>query len=274
MSYVEELFSVKGRVALFTGGAGVLAGAIARGLGKAGARIVLTDIAPLDERLEELRHAGIETFGYRMDVLDKGDTERVAEAVKREVGAVDILLNAAGGNIPEASTAPERRFFDLPMEALQKVVNLNLFGGAILPSQVFAKQMLENAAGGVIINFSSMSAFKPLTRVLGYSAAKAAVSNFTHWLAVHIAQEYSPRVRVNAIAPGFFLTNQNRYLLLDEAGTLTPRGQSIIAHTPMGRFGEPDDLIGTIIWLASPASAFVTGAVIPIDGGFSAFAGV
>ncbi|MCS6949177.1 MAG: SDR family oxidoreductase [Armatimonadota bacterium] len=273
-SYVEQLFSVSGRVALFTGGAGVLSGAIARGLGKAGARIVLTDIASLDERVQQLRTEGIETRGYRMDVLDKADIERVAEQVQREVGRVDILLNAAGGNIPEASTSPERRFFDLPLEALQRVVYLNLFGGAILPSQVFARQMLENEEGGVIINFSSMSAFKPLTRVLGYSAAKAAVSNFTQWLAVHIAQEYSPKVRVNAIAPGFFLTHQNRYLLLDEQGNLTPRGQAILAHTPMGRFGEPDDLVGTILWLASPASAFVTGAVIPIDGGFSAFSGV
>lgn len=274
MPYLDQLFSVQSKTALFTGGAGVLAGAIARGLGKAGARIVLTDIAPLDERVQELRQQGIEAHGYRMDVLNKVDIERVAEQVKREVGTVDILLNAAGGNMPEASTSPERSFFDLPIEALQKVVNLNLFGGAILPSQVFARQMLENETGGVIINFSSMSAFKPLTRVLGYSAAKAAVSNFTQWLAVHIAQEYSPKVRVNAIAPGFFLTKQNRYLLLDESGNLTPRGQAIIAHTPMRRFGDPDDLIGTIIWLASPASAFVTGAVIPIDGGFSAFAGV
>lgn len=274
MSYIEEMFSVEGKVALFTGGAGVLAGAIARGLGKAGARVVLTDIAPLDERTQELREQGIEAYSYRMDVLDRADIQRVAEQVKHEVGAVNILLNAAGGNMPEASTSPERRFFDLPIEALQKVVNLNLFGGAILPSQVFARQMIENEAGGVIINFSSMSAFKPLTRVLGYSAAKAAVSNFTQWLAVHIAQEYSPKVRVNAIAPGFFLTKQNRYLLIDESGNLTPRGQAIIAHTPMGRFGEPEDLIGVILWLASPASAFVTGAVIPIDGGFSAFAGV
>lgn len=274
MSTIGELFSVKGKVALFTGGAGVLAGAIAGGLGKAGARVVLTDIAPLEERVQELRQQGIEVHGYRMDVLDKADIERVAEQVKREVGTVDILLNAAGGNMPEASTSPERSFFDLPIEALQKVVNLNLFGGAILPAQVFARQMLERERGGVIINFSSMSAFKPLTRVLGYSAAKAAVSNFTQWLAVHIAQEYSPKVRVNAIAPGFFLTKQNRYLLLDDSGNLTSRGQAIISHTPMGRFGEPDDLIGTIIWLASPASAFVTGAVVPIDGGFSAFAGV
>jgi len=164
MSYLDELFSVKGKVALLTGGAGVLAGAVAQGLGKAGVRLVLTDIAPLDERVQELRRQGIEAYGYRMDVLDKADIDRVAQIVQREVGAVDILLSAAGGNMPEASTAPERSFFDLPIEALQQVVNLNLFGGAILPAQVFAKQMLENETGGVIIHFSSMSAFKPLTR--------------------------------------------------------------------------------------------------------------
>jgi NAD(P)-dependent dehydrogenase (short-subunit alcohol dehydrogenase family) len=274
MSYIEELFSLKDKVAVFTGGAGVLAGAIAKGLGKAGARIALTDIAPLEERLKELREEGIEAEGYYMDVLDKKCVEEVAGKIKERFGKVDILLNAAGGNMPNATVSKETSFFDIDVEALKKVVNLNLFGGAIIPSQVFGKMMLENDDGGVIINFSSMSAFRPLTRVVGYSAAKAAVSNFTQWLAVYIAQEFSPKIRVNAIAPGFLLTKQNRYLLLDEKGNLTPRGQAVIAHTPMGRFGEPEELIGTVIWLCSPASSFVTGAVIPIDGGFNAFAGV
>jgi len=165
-------------------------------------------------------------------------------------------------------------FWDLPVESIQKVVNINLFAGAIIPSQVFGKMMLENPDGGVIINFASMSSFRPLTRVVGYSAAKAAVANFTQWLAVYVAKEFSPKIRVNAIAPGFLITNQNRYLLLNEDGSLTPRGKAVIDHTPMGRFGEPEELIGTIIWLASPASSFVTGAIIPIDGGFNAFSGV
>ncbi|MHB1001194.1 MAG: SDR family oxidoreductase [Armatimonadota bacterium] len=274
MSYVEDLFSVKGKVTLFTGGAGILAGAVSKGLGKAGAKIVLTDITSLDSRIEEYRKEGIDAYGYHMDVLDRASIEETAARIKSEVGAVDILINTAGGNRPDATTSPDRSFFDLSMDAVQNVVLLNLMGGAVMPSQVFAKDMIENENGGVIINFSSMTALKPLTRVLGYSAAKAAVSNFTQWLAVHIAQEYSPKVRVNAIAPGFFLTNQNRYLLTTEEGCLTARGNSVIAQTPMGRFGDPDDLIGAILWLASPASAFVTGAVIPIDGGFSAFAGV
>ncbi len=274
MSYVEELFSLKGKVAVFTGGAGVLAGAIAKGLGKAGAKIILTDIAPLEERVDELKKEGIEAEGYFMDVLDRKCIEEVAKKVKGTSGKVDILLNAAGGNIPEATVSQEVSFFEIDCEALKKVVNLNLFGGAIIPSQVFGRMMLENEEGGVIINFSSMSAFRPLTRVVGYSAAKAAVSNFTQWLAVYIAKEYSPKIRVNAIAPGFLLTKQNRYLLLDEKGNLTPRGQAVIAHTPMGRFGQPEELIGTVIWLCSPASSFVTGAVIPIDGGFNAFSGV
>jgi NAD(P)-dependent dehydrogenase (short-subunit alcohol dehydrogenase family) len=274
MSYIEELFSVKGKVALFTGGAGILAGAIAKGLGKAGAKIVVTDITSLDERVEELKKEGIEVEGYYMNVLDKSNVEEIAKKVKERFGRVDILLNAAGGNIPEATTSDKVSFFDLPIEALQKVVNLNLFGGAIIPSQIFAKMMLENEDGGVIINFASMASFRPLTRTVGYSAAKAAVSNFTQWFAVYIAQEYTPKIRVNAIAPGFLITKQNRYLLIDEKGNLTPRGQAVISHTPMKRFGEPEELIGTIIWLSSPASSFVTGAVIPIDGGFNAFSGV
>ncbi len=274
MSYIGELFSVKDKVAVFTGGSGILAGTIAKGLGKAGAKIVVTDITSLEERIEELKKEGIEVEGYYMDVLNKKIVEEVAEKVKDRFGRVDILLNAAGGNIPEATTSKDVTFFDLPIESLQKVVNLNLFGGAIIPSQVFGKMMLKNKDGGVIINFSSMASFRPLTRTIGYSAAKAAVSNFTQWLAVYIAQEYSPKIRVNAIAPGFLLTKQNRFLLLDEKEDLTPRGQAIINHTPMGRFGEPHELIGTIIWLSSPASSFVTGAVIPVDGGFNAYSGV
>ncbi|HEC92772.1 MAG TPA: SDR family oxidoreductase, partial [Candidatus Atribacteria bacterium] len=186
----------------------------------------------------------------------------------------DILLNAAGGNMKEATTSEELKFFDLPLSALEKVVGLNFFGGALLPSQVFGKIMVQNEEGCSIINISSMAAFRPLTKIVGYSAAKAAVSNFTQWLAVHFAQEYNKNVRVNAIAPGFFLTTQNRFLLTNKDGSLTPRGKSIITHTPMGKFGDPKDLIGACIWLASDASKFVTGTIVPIDGGFSAFSGV
>ena len=274
MSYVEELFSIQGKVILCTGGAGILMSAISKGLGKAGAKVILTDIAPLEERLEALKKEGIEAKGYYMDAMDKKSVEEVAKKVKEEFGGVDALLNAAGGNREDATTSSEVSFFDLPLEPLQKVVMLNLFGGAIIPSQVFARMMIEDGREGNIINFSSMNAFRPLTRVVGYSAAKAAVSNFTQWLAVYLAKEYDPKVRVNALAPGFFITNQNRYLLTKEDGSLTPRGEAVINHTPLGRFGVPEDLIGTVIWLLSPASSFVTGVVVPIDGGFNAFSGV
>jgi len=196
------------------------------------------------------------------------------DEVIRDFGRVDILLNAAGGNTKGATTSEELKFFDLPLSALEKVVGLNLFGGALLPSQIFGKDMIKNIEGGSIINISSMSAFRPLTKVPGYSAAKAAVSNFTQWLAVHFTQEYNKKLRVNALAPGFFLTTQNRYLLTTEKGDLTPRGQLVITHTPMGNFGDPEDLIGACIWLASDASKFVTGIIVPVDGGFSAFSGV
>jgi NAD(P)-dependent dehydrogenase (short-subunit alcohol dehydrogenase family) len=276
MSYIEELFSVKDKVAFFTGGGGILASAISEGLGKAGAKIVLTDIneKALMAQVEKLKSMGITAEGFVMNALEKENVKEVAEKVKNMFGKIDILLNAAGGNIPEAVTSDKVTFWDLPVESIQKVVNINLFAGAIIPSQIIGKMMVENPDGGVIINFASMSSFRPLTRVVGYSAAKAAVANFTQWLAVYVAKEFSPKVRVNAIAPGFLITNQNRYLLLNEDGSLTPRGKAVIEHTPMGRFGEPEELIGTIIWLASPASSFVTGAVIPIDGGFNAFSGV
>jgi NAD(P)-dependent dehydrogenase (short-subunit alcohol dehydrogenase family) len=186
---------------------------------------------------------------------------------------LDTLINAAGGNTASATTGPDRSFFDLPEEALRFVSDLNVLG-TMLPCQTFGRAMADRGRG-VILNVSSMNAFRPLTRIPAYSAAKAAVANFTQWLAVHMAQEYSSEIRVNAIAPGFFLTDQNRFLLTDgTTGELTARGASIIEHTPAGRFGQPEDLLGTMLWLLSPASSFVTGVVVPVDGGFSAFSGV
>jgi NAD(P)-dependent dehydrogenase (short-subunit alcohol dehydrogenase family) len=206
-------------------------------------------------------------------VLKKEALANAAAQISKEFGRIDYLINAAGGNHPKATTNPENSFFNLPEDALRFTSDLNLLG-TILPSQVFGKIMSDQKSG-VILNVSSMNAFRPLTRIPAYSAAKAAVSNFTQWLAVHLAQEYSPNIRVNAIAPGFFLTEQNRFLLTEkDTGNLTARGQSIISHTPMGRFGEPKDLLGTVLWLLSDASAFVTGIVVPVDGGFSAFSGV
>jgi len=269
-----NIFSLEGKIAVITGGAGILGSAIARGLGKAGAKIALCDIVNADKVAKQLQSEGIETKGYYLDVMDIEKIKTCRDEVIRDFGRVDILLNAAGGNMKEATTSEELKFFDLPLSALEKVVGLNLFGGALLPSQVFGKIMLENKEGGSIINISSMSAFCPLTKVPGYSAAKAAVSNFTQWLAVHFAQEYNKSLRVNALAPGFFLTAQNRFLLTNEDGSLTPRGKTIIAHTPMDKFGDPEDLIGACIWLASDASKFVTGIIVPVDGGFSAFSGV
>ena len=274
MQYLDELFSLKGRTAVITGGAGILGGEIARGLGSAGARIIICDLKNAEESAAELRKERIDADGFFIDVLKKNVIEETAAAINDKYGKLDILVNAAGGNLKEATTSPDMPFFDLPLAAMEKVIALNLFGGAILPSQVFGKEMVKNPEGGSIINISSMNAFRPLTRIPGYSAAKAAVSNFTQWLAVHLAQEYNKKIRVNAIAPGFFLTTQNKYLLTDEKGGLTKRGESIINHTPMGRFGEQSNLAGICVYLASDASGFVTGTVIPVDGGFSAFSGV
>jgi NAD(P)-dependent dehydrogenase (short-subunit alcohol dehydrogenase family) len=269
-----KMFSLEGKIAVITGGAGVLGSAIARGLGKAGAKIALCDIVNADKIAQELKSEGIEAKGYYVNVMDIEKIRSCRDEVIKDFGKVDILLNAAGGNTKGATTSEELNFFDLPLSALEKVVGLNLFGGAVLPSQVFGKDMIKNQDGGSIINISSMNAFRPLTRIPGYSAAKAAVSNFTQWLAVHFAQEYNKNLRVNAIAPGFFLTTQNRFLLTNEDSSLTPRGETIIAHTPMDKFGDPEDLVGACIWLASDAAKFVTGIIVPVDGGFSAFSGV
>ena len=273
-STIEKMFSVKDRVLFFTGGAGILASTLAFELGKLGAKIIITDIVPLDDILDKFQKENIQVTGYPMDVLNKQQIQEVTQNVIQDFGTIDALFNAAGGNLKDATVSPNCSFFDLPLEALQKVVSLNLFGGAIIPSQVIAQLMIENPNGGSIINFSSMASFRPLTRTIGYSAAKAAVSNFTQWLAVHIAQNYTPKVRVNALAPGFFVTKQNYYLLYKEDGSLTSRGEAILSHTPCGRFGIPEDLLSTVLWLLSPASSFVTGNIVPVDGGFSAFSGV
>jgi NAD(P)-dependent dehydrogenase (short-subunit alcohol dehydrogenase family) len=242
-----------------------------RALAQAGAKVAVLDLRmdPAEALAAELGNGAI---GVACDVLDRASIETAAQKVMDTFGRVDILINGAGGNKPQATTTPDQSFFDLPADALRWVFELNLMG-TILPSQIFGKIMADQKSG-VVLNISSMNAFRPLTRIPAYSAAKAGVSNFTQWLAVHMAQTYSPTIRVNAIAPGFFVGDQNRKLLLNEDGSLTPRGQSIIAHTPLARFGNPDDLLGTVLWLVSPASEFVTGIVVPVDGGFSAFSGV
>ena len=274
-AYLESLFGLSGKVAAVTGGGGVLCGTMSRALGKLGVKVAVLDLFEDAAKgvASEIVAQGGEAIAVKCDVLDKVGVEAACDAVVEQWGRVDILINGAGGNKKQATTSADLSFFDLPSDAVQWVFNLN-FLGTLLPSQVFGKVMAEQG-DGCILNVSSMSALAPLTRIPAYSAAKAAVSNFTQWLAVHIAQEYTPDVRVNALAPGFFLTEQNRFLLTEEAtGELTPRGRTIIDHTPMGRFGDPDDLIGVTLWLLSPAASFVTGIVVPIDGGFSAFSGV
>lgn len=274
MESILEMFDLNGKNAVITGGSGVLGIHISRGLGKAGAKIIICSIKNAEKVAREIRDEGIDAKGYLMDVLNKDDIKKCHSQIMNDFGKIDILVNAAGGNMKEATTSPELSFFDMKFEGLEKVIMLNLFGGAIFPCQIFGKSMASNSDGGSIINVSSMSAFRPLTNVPGYSAAKAAVSNFTQWLAVHFAFEYNKNIRVNAIAPGFFSTKQNEYLLYDKNGNLSERGQKIISHTPIGRFGKSDELIGTCIWLASNASKFVTGVVVPIDGGFNAYSGV
>ena len=272
-----QLFSLEGKVVVVTGGGGVLGGDIARGFASVGATVAIADLSEENARAVagEITAAGGKASAFALDVFNRASIEACCASVYDAFGKVDVLVNGVGGNMKAATTSPEQSFFDLPPEAIQKVVDLNLIGGTVAPTQVFGKRMKDAPDGASIINISSMNAFRPLTRIPGYSAAKAAVSNFTQWLAVHLAQEYSPKLRVNAIAPGFFLTDQNRFLLTDEkTGELTARGKTIIDHTPAGRFGAPDDLVGTAIWLASDASRFVTGIVTPVDGGFSAFSGV
>jgi NAD(P)-dependent dehydrogenase (short-subunit alcohol dehydrogenase family) len=270
-----DLFSLTGKVAVVTGATGVLGSEMARALARSGARVAL--LGRREEKASslasELESEGAEALALPADVLDRSQLEGAKIALLRRWGRVDILVNAAGGNVPEA-TLGAASFFELPEDALRQVVDLN-FLGTVLPCQVFGAAMAEGEQPeGCIVNVSSMAASRPLTNVVGYSAAKAAVENFTRWLAVELARTHGQNLRVNAIAPGFFLGEQNREMLVNEDGSPTRRGQMIIDHTPAGRFGSPHELSSTLIYLCSPASRFVNGIVVPVDGGFCAFSGV
>lgn len=272
---MSNLFDVSGKTVAITGGGGVLCAGIAHHLAAAGMHVAVLDLKldAAEEVAKSIQRAGGQAVAVGCNVLQRDSVERAAIRCEQLLGRVDCLINGAGGNHPSATTGQDKPFFDMPHDAFNKVLELNITG-TVLPCMVFAKPMAERGEGN-ILNVASMNAYRPLTRIPAYSAAKSGVKNFTEWLAVHMCQEYSKEIRVNAIAPGFLLTNQNRFLLTDkDTGELTPRGKSIIDHTPMGRYGDPDDLYGTVSWLLSDASKFVTGITVPIDGGFSAFSGV
>jgi len=277
---------IEGKTALITGGGGILCSSMAQALAASGARVAVADLREeaAQTAVDTILQAGGQAIAVACNVLERASLDAANQAVEKAFGPVDILVNGAGGNHPKGTTSKEYlmpedlkakvenvvTFYDLDPSGIEFVFNLN-FLGTLLPSQVFTRGMAEGG-GGVVVNISSMNAFTPLTKIPAYSGAKAAVSNFTQWLAVHMSKV---GIRVNAIAPGFFLTDQNRALLTCEDGSLTARGETIVAHTPMGKFGKPSDLIGTLLWLVSDAaSGFVTGTVIPVDGGFSAFSGV
>jgi NAD(P)-dependent dehydrogenase (short-subunit alcohol dehydrogenase family) len=271
---MQTLFSLAGKNALITGGSGVLGSAMAKGLAKAGARVALLG-RNQDELFKvesEIKQDGGFAISVCANVLDEKLLREAHQAAHQSIGSIDILVNAAGGNQKGATVLPDQSFFSAEAEAFRFVIDLNIMG-TVLPIKVFGKDIASKKAG-CIINISSMAAYRPLTRVAGYAASKSAISNFTQWLAVEMSSKYGEGIRVNAIAPGFFLTDQNRELLTQANGSLTDRGKQIIEHTPFKRFGKPEELVGTLIWLCSDASQFVTGAVIPIDGGFNAYSGV
>lgn len=270
---MTNLFDIRDRVAVMTGACGILGTTIVKYFAAQGAKVVLLDLeraADLGNGIvAEIGAAGGEACFLATNVLDKAVLEQNYSQIIERYGRIDILLNAAGGNMPSATVAPDKTIFDLDVEAVKKVIELNLFG-TIIPTMVFAKAMVESGKGS-IINFASESSLRPLTRVAGYGVAKAAVANWTKWLCAELAMKFGEGLRVNAIAPGFLLTNQNRSLLTNPDGSLTERSHTILAHTPVGRFLEPDELLGTLHWLASDASRAVTGTVAVVDGGFDAF---
>jgi len=266
--------TLKGKVAVVTGGGGVICSAISLALAERGASVAVLDLredAAMKVSSMIVDKGGV-SMPVRADVTSKESVEGALDQILGQLGQSDILINGAGGNLREATTSAERPFFKLPVGAVQAVMGLN-FVGTFICCQVFGEGMAQKGFGS-IVNVSSMNAYRPLTNIAAYSASKAAVTNFTQWLAVHLALNYSPRIRVNAVAPGFVVSEQNKYLLVDAEGELTERGREIVEHTPMGRLGEPGDVVGPVLWLLTDEAAFVTGAVIPVDGGFSVFSGI
>ncbi len=274
MQYLEKIFNVENKVAVITGGSGIIGSELAKGLVNSGAKVVLLarNEDTLQEKVESLTKENSEVIGLKCNVLDEDNIKNVNDEILNKFSQIDILINAAGGNIPGATIGVDQSVFDIEIKQFEKVTDLNL-KGTVMPTIVFGKSMAKQKKGS-IINISSMAAYRAITRVVGYSAAKAAIDNFTRWMAVEMALKFGNGIRVNAIAPGFLLTTQNKHLLTNEDGSLTERAKTIIGITPFKRFGLPDEIIGTALWLASDASKFVTGTIIPVDGGFSAFSGV
>jgi NAD(P)-dependent dehydrogenase (short-subunit alcohol dehydrogenase family) len=274
MNYLESLFNIKNKVVILTGGGGILAGEMAKGFVQAGAKVVLLDINEknLEKTVASFDGSENEVLGLKCNVLDEESIKNIGRAITEKFKRIDVLVNAAGGNMDGATIGLSQSVFDLDIKEFKKVTDLNL-NGTVLPTLVLGK-IMANQKEGSIINISSMASYRAISRVVGYSAAKAAINNFTMWMAVELARKFGGGMRVNAIAPGFLLTEQNRTLLTTADGSLTERGRTILELTPFKRFGEPAELVGTVLWLASGASKFVTGAVIPIDGGFSSYSGV
>ena len=269
-----SLFSLEGKKIAFSGATGVLGKTMSLHLAAEGATLLILGRTAnkVDELVAEISSKGGKAFGYYTDVTDEKSIQEAAAQIEKEHGYLDILINGAGGNMPGAVITPTQNFLDLDVDSLRKVIDLNYLG-TVLPTKALLPLMLKVNKGN-ILNISSMAATRPMTRVMGYAAAKAAIDNLTKWLSVELTAKHGPDFRVNALAPGFFLTEQNRALLTEPTGELTSRGSQIITHTPMRRFGKPDDLLGALQWLCSDASAFVTGTVIAVDGGFSAYSGV
>jgi NAD(P)-dependent dehydrogenase (short-subunit alcohol dehydrogenase family) len=270
----RNLFDIKGTKILFSGATGVLGASMALYLAQQGAELLILGRTPdkVNALRDQILAQGGKAWGYYADVTEEESLEKVGQLIAAQHESIAVLINAAGGNMPGAVIRPDQTFLDLDTEALKQVMDLNYLG-TVFPIKAFLPLLLKNQSG-TILNISSMAASRPMTRVMGYASAKAAIDNLTKWLAVELSTKYGPNFRVNALAPGFFLTEQNRTLLTEQDGSLTQRGQQIISHTPMDRFGNPEDLLGALHWLCSDASAFVTGSVVAVDGGFSAYAGV